>query len=61
MYMYMYMCIYIYIYIYIYRSCHILPFRPILRNKCFPPEPAKTAKHRPHLFQRGVDYGKYDY
>ena len=28
-------------------SCHILPFQPILWNKYFPPEPAKTAKHSP--------------
>ena len=35
-----------YIYIYIH-SCHILPFQPILWNKYFPPESAKTAKHSP--------------
>ena len=26
-------------------TCHILPFQPILWNRCFPPEPAKTAKY----------------
>ena len=41
-------------------SCHILPFRPILRNRYFPPEPAKTAQTAPNLFQRGVEYDKYD-
>ena len=30
LYIYIYMCVCIYIYICIYRSCHILPFQPIL-------------------------------
>ena len=32
---------------------HILPFQPILRNKYFPPEPAKTAKHSPKSISEG--------
>ena len=34
-------------------SCHILPFQPILWNKCFPPEPANTAKHSPKSISQG--------
>ena len=34
-------------------SCHILPFQPIMRNTDFPPEPAKTAKHRPKSISEG--------
>ena len=40
-------------------SCHILPFQPILWNNYFPSEPAKPPKTAQHLFQRGVDYGRY--
>ena len=34
-------------------SCHILPFQPILWNKSFPPEPAKTGKHSPKSISEG--------
>ena len=36
-----------------YHSCHILPFQPILWNKYFPPEPAKTTKHSPKSILEG--------
>ena len=42
------------------RSCHILPFQPILWNKDFPSEPAKPPKTAQNIFQRGVEYGKYE-
>ena len=34
-------------------SCHILPFQPMLWNKYFPPEPAKTAKNSPRSISEG--------
>ena len=40
-------------------GCHILPFQPILRNKYFPPEPAKQPRTALNLFQTEVEYGKY--
>ena len=36
-------------------GCHILPFQPILRNRYFPPEPAKAAKHSPKSISEGVE------
>ena len=49
---------YTYIYIYIYTHIHTymyvcVPFQPILWNKYFPPEPAKTAKHSPKSISEG--------
>ena len=36
------------------QSCHILPFRPVLWNICFPSEPAKTAsKNKPWSISEG--------
>ena len=34
-------------------SCHILPSQPTLWNKCFPPEPANTAKRSPKSISEG--------
>ena len=34
-------------------SCHILPFQPILWNRCFPPEPARTAQSSPESISAG--------
>ena len=39
-------------------GCHILPFRPILWNRCFPSEPAKQPRTASKVFQRWVEYGK---
>ena len=36
-----------------YHSCHILPFEPILWDRQFPPEPARTAKHSPKSISEG--------
>ena len=41
-------------------SCHILPFQQIMWNRYFPSEPAKHTKATPNLFQKGVEYGKYE-
>ena len=37
----------------VYHSCHVLPFQPILWNRCFPSEPVKTAKHSPQSIPEG--------
>ena len=35
------------------RSCHILPFQPILWNRYLPSEPVKTAKNSPPSISEG--------
>ena len=42
------------------RSCHILPFQPIVWNRHFPSELVRTAKAAPNPFQIGVGYGNHD-
>ena len=34
-------------------SCHILPFQPILWNRCFPPEPVKATRNSPQSISEG--------